>query len=330
MTFVLVCKLLRDIRWPLLTVWLLLFVFSTMWVKIAQRVTTEIAPFFNTLGLLAKLPNVKDTFDEIVFKGPGKVSQAVLGGAEIRFDQANDFLAVQMLHPVVMTLAWLWAVGRTSSAVSGELDRGTMELLMSQPIPRNRLIYAHLIVDAIVLPVLALSLLLGTQLGLELAGPFEIDPKSFEKLPMIPKEMTLDLHPPGLNIDTTRHWLACLNLVAFMFSLSGVAILISAYGRNRWRALAYCVLIVLVMFVINVLGQLWSEAAFARPLSLFFYYQPQRMWLHNNWMAEMGEAWNGGKPLFGVPAVPFLFAVGALGYWGALRIFTGRDLPAPL
>ncbi len=38
-------------------------------------------------------------FDEVLFKGPGKVSQAVMGGADVRFDRASDFLAVELLHP---------------------------------------------------------------------------------------------------------------------------------------------------------------------------------------------------------------------------------------
>jgi ABC-2 type transport system permease protein len=50
MTVVLVRKLLRDVRWPLLAVCVLLFVFSAFWVKVAQRVTTEIAPFFLAIG----------------------------------------------------------------------------------------------------------------------------------------------------------------------------------------------------------------------------------------------------------------------------------------
>ena len=58
-----------------------------------------------------------------------------------------------------------------AGAVSGEIDRGTMELLMSQPVPRNRLILAHLIVDAAVLP-LALAFFLGTQFGLAVVGDF--------------------------------------------------------------------------------------------------------------------------------------------------------------
>ena len=79
MTLVLVRKLLRDSRWPLLAVCVLLFVFSAFWVKIAQRVTTEIAPFFLILGKAQGA--IKDLLDEVVFKGPGKIPQAVLGGS---------------------------------------------------------------------------------------------------------------------------------------------------------------------------------------------------------------------------------------------------------
>ena len=38
-----------------------------------------------------------------------------------------------------------------AAAVSGELDRGTLELLLSQPVPRNRLILAHFLVDLVVI-----------------------------------------------------------------------------------------------------------------------------------------------------------------------------------
>src|SRR6476661_5267500 len=98
MTLVLVRKLLRDVRWPLLAVCVLLFAFSGFWVKIAQRVTTELAPFFLILGKAQGVQ--KDVIDEVVFRGPGKISQAVMGGSEINSERLNDFLAVELLHPV--------------------------------------------------------------------------------------------------------------------------------------------------------------------------------------------------------------------------------------
>jgi ABC-2 type transport system permease protein len=329
MTRTLVVKLLRDARWALLVVWLILFVFSLMWVKVAQRVTTEIAPFFNAIGLAAQLPDVKAAIDEVVFRGPGKVSQAVLGGADIRFENPNDFLAVELLHPVVMIIAGLWAVGRAAGAVSGEIDRGTMELLMSQPVPRNRLILAHLIVDVIVIPIICSAVFLGTRAGLELAGPFKIDYSVLEKLPKVPALMQQP-RPEFLDVDVSRQKHALLNLAGLIFALSGLTMAVSSAGRNRWRAIAWSVLIVLGMFIANVLGQLWDSAAYARPLTVFFYYQPQKIWLKENWLAELGEVWNGGQELLTVPMVPVLFTVGALGYLFAWRTFVRRDLPAPL
>lgn len=325
MTLVLLRKHLRDIRWPLLVVWLILFAFSGFWVKIAQRVTTEIAPFFNGLAQIQKFD--KKLFDEVVFKGPGKVSQAVLGGAEVRFDNPNDFLAVELLHPVVIILACLWAVGRASSAISGELDRGTMELLLSQPVPRDRLIYAHLLADALLIPLICLAILGGTNLGLWLIGPFEVD---YSVLDKIKTPFPIPRGPDVLDVSAARQGYALINLASLMFALSGVTMAISAAGRNRWRTTGFATLIGLGMFVVNVIGQLWSSAAFLRPFTVFYYYQPQKIWLQSLWTVELGEAWNDGFPLATVPVLPILFGLGAIGYIIAYRILTRRDLPAPL
>jgi len=325
MTLVLVRKLLRDLRWPLLAVWILLFAFSGFWVKIAQRVTTEIAPFFNGLAQIQQFD--KKLFDEVVFKGPGKISQAVLGGSDMQFDKPNDFLAMELLHPVVIILTSLWAVGRASSAVAGELDRGTMELLMSQPVPRNRLILAHFLVDLIVIPLLCLAIFAGTQFGLAVVGPFEVDYSALDK---IKSPIPIPHGPATLEVSATRQAWALVNLALLMFALSGITMVISALGRNRWRATGLATFVGVFMFIANVIGQLWDSAAFVRPFTVFYYYQPQKIWLKHSWTVDLGEAWNGGQPLVEVPVLIVLGAVGVIGYLTALRVFVRRDLPGPL
>ncbi len=325
MTLTLVRKFLRDVRWPLLVVCALLFGFSLLWVKVAQRVTTEIAPFFNGVALISQV-NPK-LFEEVVFKGPGKVSQSVLGGTDIQFERPTDFLAVELLHPVVLILIGVWAIGRTAGAVAGELERGTMELLLSQPIPRNRLILAHLITDAIVIPVLCLSVVAGTQAGLEVMGPFTVDYSVLDKMPKLPGGRSLPKGPDELPVDATRQPLAIVNLAALLFAISGLTLAISAINRSRWRAIGFAVVVVMTMFIVNVLGQLWDAAAPLRPFSIFYYYQPQRIWLKSEWLANLGEVWPGSP---GVPMLVVLVAVGTVGYLAALLAFTRRDLPAPL
>jgi len=325
MTLVLVRKLLRDLRWPLLAVWVLLFAFSAFWVKIAQRVTTEIAPFFNGLAMIQQFD--KKLFDEVVFRGPGKVSQAILGGSDMQFDKPSDFLATELLHPVVIILASLWAVGRASSAVAGELDRGTMELLMSQPVPRNRLILAHFLVDLLVIPLICLAILAGTQVGLALVGPFDVD---YSVLDKIKSPIPIPRGPATLEVSAARQGWALLNLAALMFALSGLTMLISSLGRNRWRATGLATFVGVIMFIANVVGQLWESAAFVRPFTVYYYYQPQKIWLKHSWSVDLGDAWTGGQPLVEVPVLAVLVAVGLLGYLIALRVFARRDLPGPL
>ncbi|MBX9624473.1 MAG: ABC transporter permease [Gemmataceae bacterium] len=331
MTPILVRKLLRDIRPALVVVCVLLFGFSALWVKVTQRVTAEITPFVTTVTTFARLP--PELFEKVIFKGPGKVSQAVLGGADLRFDQATDFLAVELLHPVVLILATVWAVGRAAGAVAGEVDKGTMELLMSQPVPRDRLILAHLLVDAIVIPLLCLSVYAGTQFGFLTVGPFVEDYaalKEFNETNTVGVQLPVPAEPREVEVSGTRQPLALVNLAALIFALSGLTMALSAAGRSRWRVVGYGVLVAVVMFIANVLGQLWADAAFARPLSVFYYYQPQRIMLRDEWGVDLGTAWAGGRPLLDVPVVGVLLTVGAVGYIVALRVFTRRDLPAPL
>lgn len=331
MTLILVRKLLRDSRPALIAVCLLLFFFAAFWVKITQRVTTQIVPMARLIS--QPFGNAK-VLERVFVRGPSKVSQAALGWGEMNFDNPTDFLAIGLLHPIVLVMCLVWGVGRAAGAVAGELDRGTMELLMSQPVPRNRLILAHLIVDAVVLPALCVSFFLGTQFGLWAVGPFVPD---YALLDDAAKESALiqgliqriPRDPTPLEVRGRGQVLGLANTLALMFAFSGMTLALSSVGRSRWKVVGYAVLAVIVMFVANTIGQLWEPAGFVRPLTLFYYYQPQRVMIDGDWMVDLGKSWTVGRPV-PVPAIGVLFAVGALGYAFALRAFGRRDLPAPL
>ena len=333
MTFILVRKLLRDVRTSLVVVCLLLFLFSAFWVKITQKVTTEIVPVSRKISSLLPFQDPK-VLETVFIRGPSKVSQAALGWGEMSFDRPNDFLAIGLLHPVVLVMCLVWGVGRAAGAVAGELDRGTMELLMSQPVPRNRLVLAHFLVDCVVLPAICLSYFAGTQFGIWAVGDFTPDYTMIEdmktKFPMANAVLgneQPDMTP--LEVNGRSELVGLVNTLALMFAISGMTLALSAVARSRWKVVGLAVLIVVVMFIANTIGQLWEPAGFVRPLTLFHYYQPQRIMIDGAWLVDVGKPWNLGRPVL-VPAVGVLFAVGAVGYALALRAFTRRDLPAPL
>ena len=308
MTFVLVRKLLRDIRVPLLVVALLLFGFECLWAKVTQRITDELIPQIQQWVSLTDLTGV-------LFKGSGKLLQTIMGGERIRLDRVADMLSVGLVHPLVITIIGVWAVGRATGAVAGEIDRGTMELILSQPLARFRLILAHFCVDCIVIPTLCLAVWAGLWLGTWMVGSLEIG------APADSSERGVDPNLFGPSL-----W----NMAALMFAISGYTMWLSALGRQRGKVMGLAVLISLLQFILNVIGQLWDTVARFRIFNVFYYYQPQQIALSDKWTVSVSAPWLDGPVLGEVHVLAVLGAVGAAGYGLALWTFCRRDVPAPL
>ncbi|HXG11705.1 MAG TPA: ABC transporter permease subunit [Gemmataceae bacterium] len=329
MTGVLVRKLLRDVRLTLLVASLLLGAFQCLWAKITQRVMGEIAPFFNAMAAAQSLSQAD--LEAVLFSGPGKIVRAVIG-ENIAMDRAMNMLSIGYVHPLVVLILCIWAVGRAAGAIAGEIDRGTMELLLSQPLARSRVVLAHLAVDLLTIPVLCLSMWAGNWLGAWLVGPIQVVvPDNPNLPPLLRRMMEQPVDPERLRVDPAAFGPALFLVGALVFAVSGYTMWLSARGRFRWRVLGVAVFLTLVQFLINLIGQLWEEAfGWLRPFTVFFYYQPQQVVLKGQWMVDLGTAWNGGQPLLAVNGVAVLLAVGVVGYTMALLTFRRRDLPAPL
>jgi ABC-2 type transport system permease protein len=298
----LVWKLFLDVRWPLLVAMLLLCGFECLWAKVTQRIIEELLPAITPfIGLM--------DLRQVLFQGSGKLLQTFMGGETIHFERVLDLLSVGYVHPLVITIFCIWAIGRAAGAISGELDRGTMELLLAQPVARWRVVVAHLCVDGITIPLLSLSLWLGNWLGIWLTGMLQLGGT-----------------PAGSSqqVDPRVFGPALINVAALLFAVSGYTMWLSARGRFRGRVMAVAVLITLLQFLVNVIGQLWDTIAPLRQFTIFYYYQPQQIILSNRWTVEVGPG-HAAIPMVGV-----LLAVGAIGYGLALWSFCRRDLPAPL
>jgi ABC-2 type transport system permease protein len=332
MTLTLIRKLLRDLRLPLFLVGLLVLLFQVLWAKVTQRVVGDIIPVF---AQLTGGPEFLKPLVEQIFSGPGKIIQTIMGGESIELDRAMHMLSIGYVHPLMQFIFCIWAVGRASGAIAGEIDRGTMELLLAQPLARARVVLAHFSVDLLTIPVICLSLWGGNWLGYWLVGP--ITPKPLDlavpaaELP-IPRAplRPVEPDPEKLRTDPKAFGPALVSVGALMFAVSGSTMWLSARGRFRWRVLGAAVFLFLVQFLVNLIGQMWEEGfGWARPLTVFYYYQPQQIILGQGWAVDL-SAWNGGRPLVHLPAVAVLFAVGLAGYALALWTFTRRDVPAPL
>ena len=305
MTWVLVRKLLRDVRVAWTVVAVLLFLFQILWSRITMRVTTQILAAFEAAGVSPELimrillnQDPRGQSNEML----GQMIQAIIGGERIALDRAQDMMSVSYVHPLVLSILCIWALGRAANAIAGEIDRGTMELLLAQPIRRSQLIVAHLIVDAIIAPSLCLAMWLGTYCGTWWMG-------------------LQTATNPMQRVDPFRFLPALLCVVMLLFAVSGLTIAISSMGRSRARVWGWAITLLLVMFLINVFGQIWPETLeWVRPFTIHYHYQPQALIQATNWGDEP-DAWF---------HLAILASIGLGGYGFAGIVFCRRDLPAPL
>lgn len=321
--FTLLRKLLRDIRVPLAAITIVLAAFECLWVKVTARITAELVPFFFGMAAAQKLSPIH--VEEEIFKGPGQILKTLMGGEGIKLSQAMDILSIGFVEPLVLAVFCIWAIGRAAGAIAGEIDRGTMELLLAEPVPRRRVVLAHLAVDVLVIPLICLSLWLGLWVGTEVVGPFQV---SAEDVARYPFKLAID--PAALEVHPARFGYGLPNVAALIFAVSGYTMWLSSAGRFRGRVLGLAVMITLLQFLVNLFGQLWDGLAPLRPFTVFYWYQPQQIILGQHWSMDLGIVWNGGQPLLAVPVLAVLFGVGAVGYTMALWTFCRRDLPAPL
>src|SRR5262249_7677163 len=213
----------------------------------------------------------------------------------------RDMMSISYVHPLTQIILCVWAIGRAAGAITGEIDRGTMELLLAQPVSRPRVLAAHLVVDMLTIPVICLSMWGGTWLGTYLVG----------------------LWVPGATeprVDPLAFGPSLLNMATILFAISGYTIWLSGCGRFRGGVLGVGVLVTFLQFRVNVVGQLLDMFEPLRPFTVFYYYQPQQIILRPDWARDW-HVWQ---------RCIILLLVGVGGYLGALWSFVRRDLPAPL
>jgi ABC-2 type transport system permease protein len=197
---------------------------------------------------------------------------------------ARGFLGFGWVHPFPLLLLGVWAVRVSAGTLAGEIGRGTMDLVASRPVARSAQVAAAALGVAGGLAVIAFAGWAGSAAGLQMR-PLEGVAAS-------------DLLP-----------VAAMALLLFA-SVGGVTLFVSATRREGGAAVSWCAGLLAGSYVLDYLARVWSAIAFLRPLSLFRYYEPQRI-------LREGVA---------VQDVAVLAAAGAAGLILALAVFARRDL----
>lgn len=161
-------------------------------------------------------------------------------------------ISVLLVHLITILVCIGWALGRGSNSVSGEIGRGTMDLLLSLPVRRVSVLVAPAVVAAVGAALLVGALLAGVSIALWLVK-FE-EPVSVWRL------------LPG-----------AANLFCLTFCVTDITTLVSSLGRDRWRTIAIAGGIYVAEFIIDMVRRIWTHGAWLKYGTLLSAFRPQEM-----------------------------------------------------
>jgi ABC-2 type transport system permease protein len=203
-------------------------------------------------------------------------------------------VALAFVDPVVVLAATVWGITRGSDAVSGQLERGTLEMVLAAPVRRVALFVTQAVATTAAAAILC---------GVLYASVW----------------MAVALGPWAGKVDPLRFLPAAANVFGLMVCVAGLTAAVSAADSYRWRTVGILCGFYVFSLLAKLVGRLSRPFAWVGYLSILGAYEPQRL------VGEPAEAW---RQLAAYDAV--LIGVGVLAYVVGAVIFARRDLPAPL
>jgi len=171
---------------------------------------------------------------------------------------------------------------------AGELERGTLETLLARPLPRRSLYVSTYAAILVALAFVMAALLIGQSISVTLLGlSDEVD---LVKMPLV--------------------WLNGM-LLWGAFASFGVAASLT-FDRSS-RAVGLTAAFVLISYFLEIIGSLWTDAAFLQKYSLFHYFVP-------------GDILTGE---YNPAGIALLVAALIIPIGWSLFVFPRRQLPAP-
>jgi len=258
----------------------------------------------------------------------------------------EGIIGLTFAEPILLLAVLTFSIARGSDVVSGELGRGTMEMLLAQPISRLKLLLSHGFISVAGLAVLCLLTWIGIVLGLHTNSTLVQQPKTEVSIPGTPisfsnpfEESKSVLTPLHELVSSELYIASTINLFSLGFFMFCLSVFMSSWDQYRWRTIGLVIGVYVAQILLFVLAKSTPRTRFLMPFSFFGAYQP-------DWMVQSIGSEN--MPMFAIfryRSVPNGFfsniEIGPLGYsliliglglslyTLACVIFCRRDIPAP-
>ena len=248
-------------------------------------------------------------------------------------------IAVTYEEPVVYMMMTIWCIARSSDAVSGQLGRGTMEMLLAQPVSRKQVILTHSAVTLIGVVALAMIAYIGTSIGIQTTTV--VEPRPPIKMPFVGIDIPLTggdpIETPMREKVTPACFIpAAVNYFGLGVFLVGFTTLMSSWDRYRWRTIGIAVGFYILSTILELLGLAVEGFQWVKAFTFFSAYEPIRFVSEAfddpalEWAWVIRDAEGAIAKIGPLGGTSMLTLLGIAGIILGTVIFCRRDLPAPI
>ena len=183
--------------------------------------------------------------------------KAFFGGEALQYGNIAGLIAIGYQEPLVLLLYMLFAVGVPTALLAGEVQRGTMELILSRRTTKTHVYICAGLITVIGMYALVIVMFLGTVVSTNL---YEFD----QEVPLY------------------RFFKLAVNGGILASAVGGIALLAAACFR-RSMAVSLTVAYLVVNYFIMIITQWWPRMKWLDPVTIFNYVDGGKIFIEPAW-----------------------------------------------
>jgi ABC-2 type transport system permease protein len=172
--------------------------------------------------------------------------KTALGGEMLRAGNTPGLMAIGYQHPLVLFLYLLFAVGTPTKLLTGEVQKGTMELILSRPTTKTQVYVCASILTLVGMLTLVLVMFLGTVTATK-------------------------IYDFGEPIPLDLFFRIAINGGLLAGAAGAIALMAAGVLAGRNSSVAVTVAFLVVNYFAWVIAQWWPPMGFLKPATLFYY-----------------------------------------------------------
>ncbi len=236
-------------------------------------------------GIIHDNENVK-TLLQFLDMLPGFL-KASLGGDSLQAGNLPALIGIGHNHPLVLTLFMLFAVGVPTGMLAGEVQKGTMELILSRRTTKIQVYICAGLVTVTGMIALVMVMFLGTAVA-------------------------TSLYDFGQPVPLFQFFQTSISGGLLAGTIGAISLLTAASFRGRGQAVGVAVAFIVVNYFVAIISGSWPCMHWLKQLTVFHYVGGRKIFVEHVWpISEM---------MVQITILSFAAITGAL-------IWRKRDLP---